>query len=156
MLAWLSQVAVLLLFLITEVPQGVLGLLSGILGHCFFRNCYHQLGEFMDILALLNGAINFILYCSMSRQFRDTFSKMFKPQILAKCTPPTDIQSTYVWPTNGSEWRHRAVTKLILYATFDEVFQPKDDTRVRVQSTYKWPRNGLCPAAHHAGQARYY
>lgn len=88
--------AVLLLFLITEVPQGVLGLLSGILGHCFFRNCYHQLGEFMDILALLNGAINFILYCSMSRQFRDTFSKMFKPQILVKCTPPTDVQSTYV------------------------------------------------------------
>lgn len=91
------SVAVLLLFLITEIPQGVLGLLSGILGRCFFKNCYHQLGELMDILALINGAINFILYCSMSRQFRDTFSKMFKPRILAKCAPPnTEVQSTYV------------------------------------------------------------
>ncbi|XP_054278893.1 G-protein coupled receptor dmsr-1-like [Macrosteles quadrilineatus] len=90
-------VAVLLLFLITEIPQGVLGLLSGILGRCFFKNCYHQLGELMDILALINGAINFILYCSMSRQFRDTFSKMFKPRILAKCAPHnTEVHSTYV------------------------------------------------------------
>uniref|UniRef100_A0A1B6I7F6 G-protein coupled receptors family 1 profile domain-containing protein n=1 Tax=Homalodisca liturata TaxID=320908 RepID=A0A1B6I7F6_9HEMI len=90
-------VAVLLLFLITEIPQGVLGLLSGILGRCFFKNCYHQLGEMMDILALINGAINFILYCSMSRQFRETFGKMFKPKLLAKCAPPnTEVQSTYV------------------------------------------------------------
>lgn len=74
-------VAVLLLFLVTEIPQGVLGLLSGVQGECFFRNCYHNFGEVMDILALLNGAINFILYCSMSRQFRTTFGELFKPRI---------------------------------------------------------------------------
>ncbi|XP_077293117.1 G-protein coupled receptor dmsr-1 [Arctopsyche grandis] len=84
-------VAVLLLFLITEIPQGVLGLMSGILGQCFFKGCYNLFGEMMDILALLNGAINFILYCSMSRQFRMTFGQLFKPKILAK------------WPTNGSQ-----------------------------------------------------
>lgn len=37
--------AVLLLFLLTEFPQGVLGLLSGILGSGFFRTCYIQLGK---------------------------------------------------------------------------------------------------------------
>nr|CAD7260611.1 unnamed protein product [Timema shepardi] len=92
-------VAVLLLFFITEFPQGVLGLLSGILGRCFFQNCYHRFGEIMDMLALLNGAINFILYCSMSRQFRTTFGHLFKPRsMLAKWATPsqTEVQSTFV------------------------------------------------------------
>ncbi|XP_076165870.1 G-protein coupled receptor dmsr-1 [Ptiloglossa arizonensis] len=92
-------VAVLLLFLVTEIPQGVLYLLSGVLGDCFFRKCYHNFGEVMDILALLNGAINFILYCSMSRQFRTTFGQLFKPRIMKKrqpATQQTDVQSTYV------------------------------------------------------------
>ena len=92
-------VAVLLLFLITEIPQGILGLLSGVLGDCFFRNCYHNFGEVMDILALINGAINFILYCSMSRQFRTTFGQLFKPRIIKKwhhASQQTDVHSTFV------------------------------------------------------------
>lgn len=92
-------VAVLMLFLITEFPQGILGLLSVALGRCFFRTCYYLFGEVMDILALLNGAINFILYCSMSRQFRTTFALLFKPRMLTKWSTPasqTDVQSTYV------------------------------------------------------------
>ena len=71
--------AVLFLFLLTEFPQGILALLSGILGDDFFNNCYRQLNELMDILALINGAINFILYCVMSSQFRDTFHRIVKP-----------------------------------------------------------------------------
>ncbi|XP_075218212.1 myosuppressin receptor 1 [Lycorma delicatula] len=74
--------AVLLLFLITEFPQGILGLLSVILGETFFTECYQNLGEVMDILALFNSAINFILYCAMSRQFRTTFSVLFRPRWL--------------------------------------------------------------------------
>jgi hypothetical protein len=92
-------VAVLMLFLITEFPQGILGLLSVMLGRCFFRTCYYLFGDVMDILALLNGAINFILYCSMSRQFRTTFALLFKPRMLRKWSTPasqTDVQSTYV------------------------------------------------------------
>lgn len=93
-------VAVLLLFLITEIPQGVLGLLSAALGDCFFRNCYHRFGEMMDICALLNGSINFILYCFMSRQFRMIFGQLFKPRIISNWPTlnqhQTDVQSTYV------------------------------------------------------------
>ncbi|XP_049546669.1 G-protein coupled receptor dmsr-1-like isoform X4 [Anopheles darlingi] len=74
--------AVLLLFLITEFPQGILGLLSAVLDKSFFFNCYLELGDVMDVLALVNSAINFILYCSMSRQFRSTFSDLFRPRIL--------------------------------------------------------------------------
>lgn len=39
-------VAVLLLFLLTEFPQGILGLLSALLGQRFFQECYLKLGKF--------------------------------------------------------------------------------------------------------------
>lgn len=82
--------AVLLLFLLTEFPQGLLGVLSVVLGQRFFRECYIKLGEVMDILALINSAINFILYCAMSRQFRTTFSVMFRPRWTAVPQVDTD------------------------------------------------------------------
>ncbi|XP_053981480.1 G-protein coupled receptor dmsr-1-like [Hylaeus volcanicus] len=67
---------VLLLFLLTEFPQGILGLLSVLLGRTFFQTCYMMLDDLMDTLALVNSAINFILYCTMSRQFRKTFNEL--------------------------------------------------------------------------------
>ncbi|XP_047004226.1 G-protein coupled receptor dmsr-1-like [Schistocerca americana] len=79
--------AVLLLFLATELPQGVLGLLSGLLGQRFFAECYLPLGELMDGLALFNSAVNFVLYCSMSRQFRVTFCQLFRPRALGRWIP---------------------------------------------------------------------
>lgn len=70
-------VAVLILFLITEFPQGVLALLSDLLGEQFFIACYISLADLMDFVTLLNSAINFILYCAMSRQFRKEFCRVF-------------------------------------------------------------------------------
>ncbi|KAF7266118.1 G-protein coupled receptor dmsr-1-like [Rhynchophorus ferrugineus] len=69
--------AVLLLFLLTEFPQGILGQISALKGEVFLVECYSALGEVMDILALINSSINFILYCTMSRQFRVTFQELF-------------------------------------------------------------------------------
>ncbi|KAI1285309.1 Sex peptide receptor [Halotydeus destructor] len=68
---------VLLLFLITEFPSGILVLLAGVIGDDFFRQVYYPLGELLDILALLNSGINFILYCIMSTAFRATFAQLF-------------------------------------------------------------------------------
>ncbi|XP_037046567.1 sex peptide receptor isoform X2 [Bradysia coprophila] len=70
-------VAVLLLFLITEFPQGIFGLLSGILPKCFFIRCYQLFGELMDLLALINAAVGFVLYGLMSKQFRTSFKAVF-------------------------------------------------------------------------------
>ncbi|XP_030756446.1 sex peptide receptor-like [Sitophilus oryzae] len=70
--------AVLILFLVTEFPQGILGQISALKGDVFLKECYNSLGEIMDILALINSSINFILYCTMSRQFRVTFEEMFR------------------------------------------------------------------------------
>ncbi|XP_053685341.1 G-protein coupled receptor dmsr-1 [Sabethes cyaneus] len=75
-------VAVLMLFLFTEFPQGILGLLSGILEKCFFKRCYDLFGEVMDLLALINAAIGFVLYGLMSKQFRTSFKSVF-------CNAPT-------------------------------------------------------------------
>lgn len=46
-------------------------------------------GELMDVIALTNSGINFILYCSMSRQFRSTFNLLFRPKFLDKWLPIT-------------------------------------------------------------------
>lgn len=42
--------AVLILFLVTEFPQGILGLLNAIYGWVFFMNCYTKLGEHIFLL----------------------------------------------------------------------------------------------------------
>lgn len=90
--------AVLILFLITEFPQGIFGLLSAVLHRNFFVDCYQRLGKLtnvqdcrmkqnvihfstlgglFDFLALLNSSVNFILYCLMSKRFREVFIELF-------------------------------------------------------------------------------
>ena len=74
---------VVVLFLVTELPQGVINLLSGLLED-FVTEIYMALGDLLDILALINNGINFILYCSMSKQFRDTFVSVFHLDVVSR------------------------------------------------------------------------
>lgn len=69
---------VVALFLLTEFPQGILNLLSGVLltGN-FVEEVYVPLGDLLDIVTLVNNGVNFILFCAMSKQFRDTFIQVF-------------------------------------------------------------------------------
>nr|QPZ46775.1 myosuppressin 1 receptor [Grapholita molesta] len=67
--------ALLGLFLATELPQALFGLLTATAPH-LFQVCYYTFGEVMDLMALVGSAINFVLYCSMSRQFRSTFTRL--------------------------------------------------------------------------------
>ncbi len=68
--------------------------MSFVNGLKFFQECYVRLGDFMDAAALINSAINFILYCVMSKQFRRTFVATFhlqwcvdhRPRCPAFCT----------------------------------------------------------------------
>nr|CAH8841430.1 unnamed protein product [Trichobilharzia regenti] len=64
---------IVFIFMITLLPQAILLFLSGFLGNCFTDTVYNALGDFMDLLTIVNNGINFILYCSMSHQFRTTF-----------------------------------------------------------------------------------
>lgn len=56
-------------------------------------------GETMDLLALINAAIGFLLYGSMSKQFRITFKSLFfrkRPQKI-EMTRVTNTNNTNVW-----------------------------------------------------------
>lgn len=74
----LMLLVVVFLFIVTEFPQGILNMLSGILPY-FVDEVYAQLGDLLDMAALTNNCINFILYCTMSQQFRSTFLRLFIP-----------------------------------------------------------------------------
>lgn len=92
-------VAVLLLFLITEFPQGILGLLSAIMQKCFLIRCYALFGELMDLLALINAAVGFVLYGLMSKQFRTSFKALFlrrRPPPIEMTTKVTGMTTTCV------------------------------------------------------------
>lgn len=78
-------VAVIVLCLLTELPQGILALCSG-LKEEFFIEYYVPLGDTMDVVALINNGINFTLYCAMSTKFRLTFFALFCPCFCAR--PP--------------------------------------------------------------------
>ena len=69
-------VSVVLCFVATELPQGILAFLSGI-DEKIFETVYVPLGDVWDILVLVNSAVNFVLYCTMNRRFRATFCHVF-------------------------------------------------------------------------------
>ncbi|XP_061194255.1 G-protein coupled receptor dmsr-1-like [Saccostrea echinata] len=68
--------AVVVMFLITELPQGILTLIVSSNPE-WETKVYNKLGDVLDIVALCNNSVNFVLYCSMSKQFRDTFVRIF-------------------------------------------------------------------------------
>ncbi|XP_005098320.1 sex peptide receptor [Aplysia californica] len=71
--------AVVVLFTLTELPQGILTL-GNIFFKCFTQLVYYPLGDLIDMMALTNNSVNFVLYCTMSTQFRTTFAAIFCPQ----------------------------------------------------------------------------
>jgi len=71
-------VTIVVLFVVTELPQGALALCSGLVDDCF-RSYYSPLGDTMDIVALVNNGVNFALYCTMSARFRQTFAGLVWP-----------------------------------------------------------------------------
>jgi hypothetical protein len=50
---------------------------------------YVNLGDLLDILVLINNGINFILYCSMSKQFRDTFVSVLRLDYICPSAVPS-------------------------------------------------------------------
>jgi len=54
---------------------GLLAFLSGI-DRRIFDDVYVPLGDVWDAAVIVNSAVNFILYCTMSAQFRSTFAEV--------------------------------------------------------------------------------
>jgi hypothetical protein len=98
-------VGVVICFIITEIPQGILAWISAVNTN-FWSAVYVHLGDLMDILVLVNSAVNFILYCIMSQQFRNTFKSLF-----VCCNQlPFDLNRKVV-KANGAEYSQVSKTE---------------------------------------------
>ncbi|CAJ0582643.1 unnamed protein product, partial [Mesorhabditis spiculigera] len=86
----LMLVVILIVFLITELPQGIISILTAIYTADVHTYLYFYLGDVLDLLSLLNSSVNFVLYCIMSSRYRAMFwkvvlpSSMYKQQISAR------------------------------------------------------------------------
>lgn len=79
-------VAVLSIFLLAELPQGVMLVLTGIYSSdAFHHKVYLMLGDLMDLLSLINSSVNFLIYCAMSRKFRLVFIQVCITLIAVTC-----------------------------------------------------------------------
>ncbi|MFH4977255.1 hypothetical protein AB6A40_003964 [Gnathostoma spinigerum] len=73
---------ILFIFLITEMPQGILAILNAIYTTHIHVYIYFNLGDILDLLSLLNSSVNFVLYCFMSSRYRKTFWTVVLPKKL--------------------------------------------------------------------------
>lgn len=116
--------AVVLLFLLTEAPQGFLILLS-YFKEDFYENVYQKLGDLIDFFTLVNESTNFILYTTMSKQFRSIFSSIFCPCCTAPSTNNTENASvhrkfteTRFYPMSECPTEKTRLHKLVLLCLF--------------------------------------
>lgn len=68
---------ILVVFVLIELPQGILYILSGLLKH-FFEKIYWPLGNILDFLTIIRCCVNFVLHCVMSSQFCAVLKKFVK------------------------------------------------------------------------------
>lgn len=71
--------AILTVFLLTELPQGLIAILNAIYTAEVHRFIYLTLGDVLDLLSLVNSSVNFVLYCFMSSRYRQTFCSLLIP-----------------------------------------------------------------------------
>lgn len=70
-------------FLLTELPQGIMAVLSGLFSEEFRMYIYNGVGDILDLLSLINSCTTFVIYCTMSAQFRQEFRRVFLPRSIA-------------------------------------------------------------------------
>lgn len=76
-------VAVAILFVTIEMPQGIL-LTVSIINHNFFLEIYNPLGDFLDLMTLVRTIANFLIYCFISRNYRDHIRRLNQIYFIGK------------------------------------------------------------------------
>ncbi|CCD72497.2 G-protein coupled receptors family 1 profile domain-containing protein [Caenorhabditis elegans] len=72
---------VVVVFVITETPQGFFSVLGSISINDYI-NYYQHLSIFMNILAFFNTTTSFIIYSTLSSKFRKLFAQLFVPDVI--------------------------------------------------------------------------
>ena len=72
----LMLLVIIIMYLFAELPQSILIIVCCIVENAF-TNYYMHLADMLDLIVLVNCAINFGMYCSMSRQFRECLTESF-------------------------------------------------------------------------------
>ena len=98
--------AIMAMFIIASFPVAILVLISVFVDR-FFMDYYMLFADTLDILSLINNAINFVMYCSMSRQFRDSLCETLPMCKLDdgkgayhSTAPPTNVRASAVTVTH--------------------------------------------------------
>lgn len=77
----LMLIVLLTVFLLSELPQGILLICTGIFDNQFRSKVSYKLGDLMDLLSLINSSANFVIYFAMSQKFREVFCRTLLPII---------------------------------------------------------------------------
>uniref|UniRef100_A0A914H2A0 G-protein coupled receptors family 1 profile domain-containing protein n=1 Tax=Globodera rostochiensis TaxID=31243 RepID=A0A914H2A0_GLORO len=71
-----TLIVMLGVFLMTELPQGILTILNGIYTNDVHSVFYMNLANLLDILSLINCYVGFMAYCFLCSKYRQTFVLM--------------------------------------------------------------------------------
>lgn len=68
---------ILLIFLLTELPQATMAMLCALFPERIYAGTYQRFANLLDLLSLLNSSVNLVVYCALSSTFRTTFRLVF-------------------------------------------------------------------------------
>ena len=114
-----TMMTIVTVFIILNIPRMVLALyeVSTIpdIVQCYERNCYYYLSSrrwVMDILVrylvMLNSSINFIIYCFVGSNFRNTLKQVFireesiELNLPVRSSDPSIVSTSNITSTNGN------------------------------------------------------
>uniref|UniRef100_A0A0M3K5N1 G_PROTEIN_RECEP_F1_2 domain-containing protein n=1 Tax=Anisakis simplex TaxID=6269 RepID=A0A0M3K5N1_ANISI len=72
----LTLIVMLTVFLLTELPQGILAMLNAIYTNDVHSILYMNLANVLDVLSLINCYVGFMAYCFLCSKYRQTFLMM--------------------------------------------------------------------------------
>uniref|UniRef100_A0A914XY12 Uncharacterized protein n=1 Tax=Panagrolaimus superbus TaxID=310955 RepID=A0A914XY12_9BILA len=109
-----------------------MAVLSGMFSEEFRRYVYNNLGDLLDLSALCNSCTTFVIYCTMSAQFRNEFRRVFVPAkvrcwlspdrrcsnaYIPSFTAANKSQVTYLRPSLNGETNDHSITLTVVGST---------------------------------------